>query len=72
MPPHSVRRKNPVLRLIFNPFKCADCGTRFWRVKGNLLTAVLLVAAIFAVIAATAFVLDFSSTSTEEQFKFAE
>jgi hypothetical protein len=68
---NSASRKSPVLRLVLNPYRCADCGTRFWRIKGNLLTVVLLVFAIVAVVAFAAMTIN-TNPPAEEQFKFAD
>jgi hypothetical protein len=70
LPRHSARRKSPILRAAFNPYRCADCGARFWRVKGNLLTVVLLLAAIFAVVVVVAMTIN-TAPPVEEQFKFS-
>jgi hypothetical protein len=70
LPRHAARRKSAVLRLAFNPFQCGDCGARFWRIKGNLLTIVLLIAAIFAVVVVVAMTIN-TSPPAEEQFKFS-
>jgi hypothetical protein len=71
LPTHAASRKSPVLRIVFNPFRCADCGSRFWRIKGNLLTLVLLAAAIVAVLALATLTIN-TTAPAEEQFKFAD
>jgi hypothetical protein len=71
LPKHAARRKNPVLRFAFDPHSCSDCGTRFWRVKGNLITIMLLAIAICAVVVVAAMTIN-TGPPEEEQFKFAE
>jgi hypothetical protein len=71
LPKHAASRKSPILRIVFNPFRCADCGARFWRIKGNLLTLFLLVVAIVAVVAFAAMTIN-TTPPAEEQFKFAD
>jgi hypothetical protein len=74
LPKHAASRKSPFLRVICFPYKCADCNARFWRIKGNLLTLALLVAAIVAVLGVAAMTINTeeATTAPEEQFKFAE
>jgi len=74
LPKHSAKRRSRLLRLVCNPYGCADCNSRFWSVKGDLLTLFLLAIAIVAVIGVVAMTINTDDNLPEgdEQFKFSK